>query len=64
MVIRAGDVDKIVIPFDRVSSFSQSRPVVKVDEYEIVRTATDTHGFSQLGIKNIGGSRIAAVIFV
>jgi len=45
-MILAGDVDKIFIPFDRSSSFSQSRPVVKG-----VGTATDKHGFSRIGIK-------------
>jgi hypothetical protein len=32
MLILAGDVDKIFVPFDRGSSFSQSQPAVKVEQ--------------------------------
>jgi hypothetical protein len=50
-MIFAADVDKILIPLDKISSFSQSRRAVKAQEYETVRTATDKHRFPQIGIQ-------------
>jgi hypothetical protein len=60
MTTRAGDVDKILIPFDRVSSFSQSRCGVKVPGVNS-KNCQDKHGFSQTR-KNISAALTSLVL--